>query len=411
VEILLVVAIVVVAASGLFVAGTFNMRTERHTEPLITKAVARLTGEIGDSERRLTSKIDSAGTGLDSRLDGINTQLAGIRNEVQAKGAEARSLIGQLAGKLAAIKSLGQQISAQLSAQLVRIESDLQQLGHQFRQTGESLDGLSRQMTAIEELIRSRETSVAAGIAQIQKSLHNFEQHQSGIRQEHTAISKALDQHIQMSRQAERHDSKTAEQLRDIMQTVETVLRGQGGIRSYLRSGLDYEVTQSGRDRVCRLIEANLYLLEPGADIIWPLLLSFCESITLKSLLTETPLPNAGASYMIWDPANGSKLEEVLRSKLAACAGISEPSADMEALRCLLAALYMSGPGTIQLGQLIITRTQEALLGCVVTAIEFAQIGNADVFTSPDACEESLRQLGEDRITDLTPWARSLAYE
>jgi predicted nucleic acid-binding Zn-ribbon protein len=411
VEILLVVAIVVVAASGLFVAGTFNMRTERHTEPLITKAVRTLTDEIGHSEKRITSKIDSARTGLERRFDGIDAQLTGIRNDVQAKGVETRSLIGQLAGELAAIKSLSQQISTQLSAQLARIDSDLQQLGHQFGQAGESLDGLSRQMIAIEELIRSRETSVAAGIAQIQKSLHNFEQHQSDIRQEHTAISKTLDQHIQMSRQAQQHDSKTAEQLPDIMQAVETVLRGQGSIQSYLRSGLDYEVTQSGRDRACRLIEVNLYLLEPGADIIWPLLLSFCESIMLKSLLTETPLPNTGASYMVWDPANGPMLEEVLRSKLTACAGISEPSADMEALRSLLAALYLSGPGTIQLGQMIITRTQEALLGCVVTAIEFAQIGNADVFTSPDACEESLRQLGEDRITDLTPWARSLAYE
>jgi hypothetical protein len=116
-EILLVVAIVVVAASGLFVAGTFNMRTERHTKPLID-AVERLTGAIDASEGRLTSEIDSAGIGLGSRLESISSQLAGIQNYVQAERAEMRSVIGRLAVEVADLKSLGRQLSAQLSAQL-----------------------------------------------------------------------------------------------------------------------------------------------------------------------------------------------------------------------------------------------------------------------------------------------------
>jgi hypothetical protein len=406
-EIFLVVAIVVVAASALFVASTFNMRTERHTEPLITAAVKGLTGAIGASEKRLAAGIDSAGTNLESKLEGINSQLADLRNAVQAEGAKTRSLIGQLAGELAGIKNLDQEISAQLA----RVDSKLQELGGQSRQAGQSLYGLGRQMTAIEELIRSREASATAAIAQIEKSLGNIEQQRSGILQEYTAIAETLDQHGQMSHQAQQRDSAAAEQVRDIMRAVETVLSGQGSIQDYLRSGLAYAVAQSGRDHTCRLIVVNLYLPEPGTDIIWPLLLSFCETIMLKPLLTETPLPNICTSYMIWGPANGPQLEETLRSRLAACADSSDSGVDVEMLRSLLAVLYVSGPGTIQLGHMIITRTQEALLGAVVTAIEFAQLGNTEAFTDPGTCEESLRQLGEDRFADLTLWARSLAHE
>ena len=187
---------------------------------------------------------------------------------------------------------------------------------------------------------------------------------------------------------------------------IEMVLHSQGDIQSYLRAKLDSEVTRTNGDETRRIIAASVYLSKPGADLLWPLLLSFCRTVMLETLLPRPPELDGSRSYLLWRPADGRPLEQVLSEELAACQDGGESSrVNLNALRSLIMGLHAGGPGTVWLGPMVINRTSGALLGCVLKGTEIGEVSNADTLASPDACEAGLRRLDQDRVIDLTSWA------
>jgi len=123
-EIVLIVAIAVVAAAGLYVAATFNKRTRQSTAPLIEAAVSDISAQISvtadDLRRQLRAITDDLhhdreqqrldGRKIQGRLDHVDSRISSIANQVLAE--------------LDAIKRRGEQIGARQD----QLSEDLQQL-------------------------------------------------------------------------------------------------------------------------------------------------------------------------------------------------------------------------------------------------------------------------------------------
>jgi hypothetical protein len=410
-EILLLAAVMAVGASALYVAATFNKRTRQNTAPLVDDAAEKISKQVKvigeDLWRQISSKIDED---LKGQLQELRKELARSRELVELESEKVQARLGRMATDIAnqftveleTIEGVGEQVKARLG----ELHLNLQQLDRHVVGLSGSLAQLAAHVAKIEEYLKSKEALADARFTEIKGSLSGIGGRLSQAHAELTAITRRLDQLTEITDRREHYDHVASRQMLGTVRQIEMVLRGQSDIHSYLRSRLDYEVMRTSRDHGCRIITARVRLSGPGADLVWPLLASFCETVMLKTLLPESPGFTGSGSYLLWQPSDGQQLEEVLSAKLAACPDSpASPSADLEALRSLLLALHADGPGTIQLGPMIINRTPRALLGCVMTAAEAVQISNADTLISPDACEACLRGLAQDRVIELTSWA------
>lgn len=416
-EILLLVAIIAVGASALYVAITFNKRTRRNSAPLIDNAVKGISDKIEASGR----EIEASGRDLRRQLQVITDELQQEKeliNQDRSKTQERfdhadmriSSIANQFSAELDTIKRQGGQIGTRQD----QFSGDLRQFDHYVAQLGESLARLSAQVEGIESYIKSQETQTIADIKRIEAFLQGIGADQSKIHGELASIVGTFDRLVEINTQREDYGRWAAEQMMDTIRQIEGILRNQSIIESYLHVGLEYEVMRTTHDHKCRIVPASLRLDGSGADLLWPLLLSFCETVMFKAVLPESQPRADSRWYLLWQSFGGLQLEEVLSAKLAACqdspASPSQGQVDgLEELRSLAIALHIGGPGTIQVGPMIINRTPRALLGCVVTAAEAMHICNAGSLMSPDTCEAALRELTQGRITELTSWADSVA--
>ena len=123
-EIVLIVAIAVVAAAGLYVAATFNKRTRQSTAPLIEAAVSDISAQISvtadDLRRQLRAITDDLHQEREQqRLDGRK-----IQGRLDHADSRISSMANQVLAELDAIKRLGEQIGTRQD----QLSGDLQQL-------------------------------------------------------------------------------------------------------------------------------------------------------------------------------------------------------------------------------------------------------------------------------------------
>jgi hypothetical protein len=123
-EILALVAVLVVAASGLYVAATFNTRTRRNTAPM-----------IDDAAKHVSDKIEASGMDLRKQLLVISDELQRDRERLDQAESRNSRIASEFSAELEAIKRQGEQIGARQD----QFSSGLQQLDHQVGQLGESL--------------------------------------------------------------------------------------------------------------------------------------------------------------------------------------------------------------------------------------------------------------------------------
>jgi methylthioribose-1-phosphate isomerase len=130
-EIVLTVAIAVVAAAGLYVAATFSKRTRQTTAPLLEAAVSDISAQMrataDDLRRQLQAITDDLhhdreqqkldGRKILGRLDHADSRISNMANQVLAE--------------LDAIKRRGEQIGTRQD----QLSGDLQQLA--TRRTGD----------------------------------------------------------------------------------------------------------------------------------------------------------------------------------------------------------------------------------------------------------------------------------
>jgi len=123
-EIVLIVAIAVVAAAGLYVAATFNKRTRQTTAPLIEAAVSDISAQISvtadDLRRQLRAITDDLHQEREQqRLDGRK-----IQGRLDHADSRISSMANQVLAELDAIKRRGEQIGTRQD----QLSGDLQQL-------------------------------------------------------------------------------------------------------------------------------------------------------------------------------------------------------------------------------------------------------------------------------------------
>ena len=360
-EILLIVTVIAVAASGLYVAVTFNRRTEQNTAPLVNIAIKDISKRFEDISKDLGGQLQAITDQLQREEEQIDQNRS--RNQERLDRADRRisSIADQFSAELDTIKHLGGQISTLQE----RFSGDLQQSDHHAAQLAESVARLSAHVAEIKTYIKSRETQTIADIKSVEGSLQDIGARQSEAHDKLASITRKLDRQTEMNTQSEDNDHWVAEQMLGTIRQIEAVLRRQSVIESHLRAMLDYEVVRTSHDHKCRIVTASLRLSGPGADLVWPLLLSFSETVMFKTVLLESPRPAVSRSYLLWQSSGGLQLEEVLCDKLAACTdNPASPNPDLEELRSLVLGLHGAGPGTIQLGPKIINSTPRALLGC-----------------------------------------------
>ena len=69
--------------------------------------------------------------------------------------------------------------------------------------------------------------------------------------------------------------------------------------------------------------------------------------------------------------------------------------------------LHHAGPGTLQVGPLIVIRTDRELVGTVLAATEASLLDGRAALPAPEECRVLLRNMGRDRLADLGAWADS----
>ncbi len=123
-EIVLIVAVAVVAAAGLYVAATFNKRTRQSAAPLIEAAVSDISAQLrvtaDDLRRQLRAISDDLHQDRDQqRLDGRK-----IQGRLDHADSRISSMANQVLAELDAIKRRGEQIGTRQA----QLSGDLQQL-------------------------------------------------------------------------------------------------------------------------------------------------------------------------------------------------------------------------------------------------------------------------------------------
>ena len=204
-----------------------------------------------------------------------------------------------------------------------------------------------------------------------------------------------------LRRQAERQLASIAGVLSDIDQHL-------NAIRAYVRAQLDREVAMTRGNKGHRVLVGGICAEQPAAAGTLPLLYeSFLSELPVDMLFHDSERQSSDRFYLLWSSRNGQSPEHRLEMLLRGCARDGgKPDPGLNELRGLLLALHHAGPGTLQVGPLVVIRTDRELVGTVLAAAE-ASLLDGRTLPAPEECRVLLRNVGRDRLADLGAWADS----
>ena len=190
--------------------------------------------------------------------------------------------------------------------------------------------------------------------------------------------------------------------------------RGQEEILEFVRSVLDDESLAAGGDAGHRRRVAVVSLRVAEADeVVRGLVGAFCDGIGLEVILQAEAGSGGRGPYLAWRPADGRRLEDAMAAALAAVP--DDQAGDhpgLDELRRLLLALHEYGPGTIRIGPVILNRTQDALIGRVMSPWELAPLGaggSGPALASP--AQPAPGESGSGAAAEAERWLRGLGGE
>lgn len=202
-EILLLIAVIIVAAAGLFVAGTFNRRARENFSPLMNDTADIIVKEFAETGEKLLEELQTITQELElgkraaGRLEAGNTELSqqmqavegelrrhsgtvrqlqtaltqqmgAVTDEarrgteaigqVQAGSAELRQQLEQVAGELQRNKELLVRLGEQAAARPVGPGTDAAELNYRIAGFAESLAEQSARISGIYRYVVRRET-------------------------------------------------------------------------------------------------------------------------------------------------------------------------------------------------------------------------------------------------------------
>jgi hypothetical protein len=361
---LLAVAVMAVAVASWIIATTFRIRIkENMTDAAQTRRlVAQVADRLKQAEKRLRTQSDHDQTRWADEFETVRQQLGEVHVQLAGHDVQIRlhdNLLGDQEPGTGSPGSVNQE-ELQLLRQAVR---DLDRRAKQAEEAAARSTGLSEEATA--------------GLADLRR--------QADLR------------------------------LAGVARDVSRLSRYLSGVREYVRAQLDHDVAATRGQPGHRVLAGGIYAEEPtGADVLPLLYDSFLQQLPLETLFQD-----AGRYYLLWRSVNGEKLEKLLEQLLQACAadgygegdgngeGDSERDEGEQArglaeLRGLLLALHGAGPGTLQVGPLVVFAASDRFAGVVLTAEEADLLDGQSTLPGPEECRALLKSLGEGRLTDLS---------
>jgi hypothetical protein len=157
-EILLLVAIMAVAASGLYVAATFNKRTKQNAAPLIDGAVKDIAERHKKAAEDLRQQLQVITNELREGI-GLTTQ---SRSEIHGRLDQADSRISSMSSQFLAALGTVERLGEQIDTRQGDLSRELQQLDHRVAQLTESLAQQSARTIEIHRYPQSRETQAGS---------------------------------------------------------------------------------------------------------------------------------------------------------------------------------------------------------------------------------------------------------
>lgn len=157
-EILLLVAITAVAASGLYVAATFNKRTKQNTAPLIDSAAKNITERHEATAEELRQELQAIRKELRQGRELTTQHRIEMEDRLDRADGRISSMSSQLLPELGKLARLGTQIDTRQGD----LSRDLLQLDQRVARLGESLGQQNAGTIEIHRYPQSRETQAGS---------------------------------------------------------------------------------------------------------------------------------------------------------------------------------------------------------------------------------------------------------
>jgi F0F1-type ATP synthase membrane subunit b/b' len=153
-EILLLIAIIAVGASGLYVAVTFNTRTKQNFAPL-----------MNDAEKNIDEKIEAASGELRQQVQAVTDELRRNRELVghlEAASGELRQQVQAFTDELRQDRELLKRLDEQIDTRHNQLGKDLAQLDRRVAELRESLAQQNDQISGIYRYAMRQETQAGS---------------------------------------------------------------------------------------------------------------------------------------------------------------------------------------------------------------------------------------------------------
>lgn len=179
-------------------------------------------------------------------------------------------------------------------------------------------------------------------------------------------------------------------------------------LSQYAVNSLEHEATSARPGSL--ILRCGLYAQQPSVLDIGPVLVDELRSALKADLMyRQAHGPNGVRFYLRWPkdvPSPRPKLESLLRTAIAAGDGGTAEQGTTQ-LQAVLRALHDGGPAVLQLGPLLVARTENKMAAGFVSAdwpgMDDDQRAAAIAGTQPDL----LTDLGASEFADLSSWGSS----
>lgn len=361
---LLAVAVMAVAVASWIIATTFRIRIRENTADLAMarRQIMQCAERLKQAEKRLRTQSDHDQSRWADEFETVRQQIGEAHVHLATHDAQIRQHQDRLDDQGSETEQMG---SAQ--KEIEALQEAVRDLDHRARQAEEAAArsaGLGEQATA--------------GLTDLRQ--------QSDLR------------------------------LAGVARDVSRLTRYLDGVREYIRAQLDHDVTATRDQPGHRVLTGGIYTEAPAATDVLPLLF---DSL-IQQLPLETLFHDSGRSYLFWRPGSGQTPEQQLGQLLQVCLADAPDAPDtpgdgddsddapvrgLAELRGLLLALHHGGPGTLQVGPLVVFRTSDQFAGLVLATAEAGLLDGQPSLPAPEECRSLLKTLGDDRLTDLSAWA------
>jgi hypothetical protein len=361
-----------------------------HRQDLLRSQVVQLDQQLLEDLREMSSRFDAA--------------LGRIHREHLANDEK----FGRVAGKLSAQDDSSARLGRRLDVLRDELSQAIQAVSA-ARAAADALAASQREEPArLASTIDQRFAQAERAAHQLRTSLAACEARQSRQEQQARGFSADLSEHASLRRSLAHLDPQADSQLRRAAEQSAVVAREIGSIRDYvhrqLRSG-------TGESRsVVQLLAVTASLEWSGADILWPMLESLCRAFGMQVRYSEPASARTGQAYWAWTPVGQGQLDGMLREALLGATGDgSTQPAGIQQLRLTLLALYYGGPGILQVGPLLLTRTADRLSASLLTGGDPDSWGAERAAQDPADLVARLGRLPQRQVADLTDWAAAYA--